>query len=290
MAVIADLRTHRELSLLFITHDLALAGAVCDRVNVMQHGRIVETLQAATMRQTRSTSTPASSCRPRSTRIRPICRRTPSRRTADSEIDDLRKTYRVRGAVRRQRDTRRRRRSVDGSSSRGGSLGIVGESGSGKSTTARMLLGLERADAGTITVDGQDWSAPAHRSARPPASREDRADGVPRPVPVARSSADRAAVPRRGDACAPAERLERGGHGARARADVSGAARARTFLEYARARFRAVSASASRSRERSRPIRSCSCWTRPSRRSTSRRRSRSSPCSTASAAIPASPC
>ena len=44
MAVIADLRRHRDLALLFITHDLALAGAVCDRVAVMQNGRTVETL------------------------------------------------------------------------------------------------------------------------------------------------------------------------------------------------------------------------------------------------------
>jgi len=50
MAVIADLRRHRDLALLFITHDLALAGAVCDRVAVMQHGRTIETLRAATMR------------------------------------------------------------------------------------------------------------------------------------------------------------------------------------------------------------------------------------------------
>ncbi len=35
------------------------------------------------------------------------------------------------------------------------SLGIVGESGSGKTTVARMLMGLEQASGGTITVDGQ---------------------------------------------------------------------------------------------------------------------------------------
>ncbi|MFJ3924537.1 ABC transporter ATP-binding protein [Streptomyces sp. NPDC090022] len=36
----------------------------------------------------------------------------------------------------------------------GGSLGIVGGSGSGKTTTARILAGLERPDAGEVLVDG----------------------------------------------------------------------------------------------------------------------------------------
>ncbi|AZS38054.1 Glutathione import ATP-binding protein GsiA [Microbacterium lemovicicum] len=161
MAVIADLRTHRELALLFITHDLALAGAVCDRVNVMQHGRIVETLAAGSMRQdatheyTRTLMSAALDeavpVDARQDNAEPILR-----------IEDLRKRYRVRAAGGGTEILQ----AVDGVTlevAPGGSLGIVGESGSGKSTTARILVGLERADSGIIHVAGEDWSRPARR-------------------------------------------------------------------------------------------------------------------------------
>ncbi|MGN8553214.1 UNVERIFIED_CONTAM: ABC transporter ATP-binding protein [Microbacterium sp. SLM126] len=162
MAVIADLRAHRDLSLLFITHDLALAGAVCDRVNVMQHGRIVETLQAATMR--RDAKDPYTKLLMSAA----LDAGTPIGADAANEapilsIAELRKSYQVRGD--RGRETLVAVDAVSMQLAAGGSLGIVGESGSGKSTTARVLLGLERADSGTITVGGEDWSVPA-RSGR----------------------------------------------------------------------------------------------------------------------------
>jgi oligopeptide/dipeptide ABC transporter ATP-binding protein len=47
MAILDDLRRDRGLALLFITHDLDLAGAVCDRTAVMYAGRIVETRASA---------------------------------------------------------------------------------------------------------------------------------------------------------------------------------------------------------------------------------------------------
>jgi oligopeptide transport system ATP-binding protein len=43
----------------------------------------------------------------------------------------------------------------------GGSLAIVGESGSGKTTIARMIVGLTKPTAGTITACGRDRSVPA---------------------------------------------------------------------------------------------------------------------------------
>ena len=46
MAILDELRRERGLSMLFITHDLELAGAVCDRTCVMYAGQVVETSAA----------------------------------------------------------------------------------------------------------------------------------------------------------------------------------------------------------------------------------------------------
>lgn len=43
MAILDDARRERHMSMLFVTHDLDLAAAVCDRIIVMKDGEIVET-------------------------------------------------------------------------------------------------------------------------------------------------------------------------------------------------------------------------------------------------------
>ncbi|WP_311258411.1 ABC transporter ATP-binding protein [Microbacterium sp. WCS2018Hpa-9] len=165
MAVIGDLRRHRDLSLLFITHDLALAGAVCDRVVVMKQGRTIETLRGSSMRAdatedyTRILMSASLDAVPMAPAVAPAESDTAPEPLL--RVDGLKKSFRVRAAHGRGQDILTAVDDVSFALAAGGSLGIVGESGSGKSTTARVICGLERADAGTVRVDGADWSTPA---------------------------------------------------------------------------------------------------------------------------------
>lgn len=164
MAILEELREQRHMALLFITHDLALASAVCDRIAVMQQGRTIETLDADRMEATatqeytrtllRAATTGRAGAAPSEDEAAGGGVEGP-RPTPLLEMHDLRKVYKVRGGE---------LTAVDGIGFElrpGESLGIVGESGSGKSTTARILCGLERSDGGVVKVGGERWTRPA---------------------------------------------------------------------------------------------------------------------------------
>jgi peptide/nickel transport system ATP-binding protein len=76
-----------------------------------------------------------------------LCRRYPARRRSGPEVAAL--------------------DGVDLTVQHDESVGILGESGAGKSTLARLLLALERPDAGTVWFDGQPISAMPRARVRP---------------------------------------------------------------------------------------------------------------------------
>ncbi|MFJ4046262.1 nickel ABC transporter ATP-binding protein NikE [Microbacterium sp. NPDC089987] len=149
--VLRELCAQRGMGMLFITHDLNLAGSLCDRLVVMKDGAIVEqgpardVLVAPTAEYTRHlvAATP---------RIAGEARKPSDGPQADAmvQVAGVSKTYRVRGGheVKAVVD-------ADLVIPAGGALAVVGESGSGKSTLARMIVGLEGVDSGEIRIGGR---------------------------------------------------------------------------------------------------------------------------------------
>jgi peptide/nickel transport system ATP-binding protein len=86
----------------------------------------------------------------------------PSQRVPLLEVADVVKTFRVR----RGGGSTAKLRAVGGVSivvGKGESFGIVGESGSGKTTLARILVGLESADSGTLRLAGDSTISVSRR-------------------------------------------------------------------------------------------------------------------------------
>jgi peptide/nickel transport system ATP-binding protein len=141
------------LSLLLITHDLAVVSGLADHVAVMQKGRIVE--QGETEDLFRTMRHPYTRQLFEASSHQPM-------RAARAEEDPI---LEVRGAVRDYTLPRTRLlgpapnfRAVNGVSftmNRGESIGLVGESGCGKSTLTRAILGLEYLQRGEIRAFGQ---------------------------------------------------------------------------------------------------------------------------------------
>lgn len=128
-------------AVLFISHDFAAVRRVADRIIVMRGGRVVEEGGAAQI---------LDAPREAYTRALVAATRHEPRAVADAvvepvlSVEGLSKAFGGVPAV----------SSASFLVPSGRTLGIVGESGSGKTTLARMIIGEERPDAGSLTWHG----------------------------------------------------------------------------------------------------------------------------------------
>jgi peptide/nickel transport system ATP-binding protein len=181
MELIASLQKKRGMSVLFITHDLALVGEIADHVIVMRHGEVRESGPTG-----RIFGSPQDSytkallhCRPsldaRPWRLPVIndymegkagAGAEPRQRVRGSAPDDehvlvvdkLSKSFYFREGLFGKREFQAVK-NVSFKLARGKTLGVVGESGSGKTTVGLTLLRLHQATGGTAMFEGRDLIA-----------------------------------------------------------------------------------------------------------------------------------
>jgi peptide/nickel transport system ATP-binding protein len=162
---------------LLITHDLAVAAQIADRIAVMQDGRIVETGPARLV-----LTTPGQVCTQRLMAAVPGAATrghwlaatgdAPLRETVASEQRPLLEVDGVSVRFKRPDGT-----PLDALAEaslvirRGETLGIVGESGSGKTTLGKVALALQPPDRGEVRFEGRPWSRLSESARRPLRSR-----------------------------------------------------------------------------------------------------------------------
>ncbi|MDO7243862.1 ABC transporter ATP-binding protein [Acinetobacter pittii] len=183
--LLESLRKRRQMSMLFITHDLALVGEIADKVIVMRHGEIREQGAAdQVLEQPKDVYTRALLyCRPQMSQ-RPYRLPVTSdfMRQEDNvlveqsfdvsviperkrglngdeqiilEVKDLKKSFYSRKGLFGKEEFQ----AVKGVSfklAKGKTLGLVGESGSGKTTVGLLLMRLHQASGGQAFIEGKD--------------------------------------------------------------------------------------------------------------------------------------
>lgn len=163
LRLLRSLREKRGMSLLFITHDLAVVAEIADDVVVMWRGEIVESgsAQQVLLHPKHPYTQALIACRPTpnskgkplitvsdiidkrsATKINTVC----ASSNVLLEVNSLQKHYRnVSGSsITRALD------DVSFNINSGETLGLVGESGCGKSTLSRLLMGFIQPDMGMV--------------------------------------------------------------------------------------------------------------------------------------------
>ena len=184
--LLESLRQRHQMSMLFITHDLALVGEIADEVIVMRHGEIRESgFVEQVLQQPKDVYTRALlHCRPQlATRpyrlpitsdfmkqengqwvevgslselnIKQRTRGLLGNEQIILDVKDLKKSFYSRKGL-WGREEFQAVKGVSFQLAKGKTLGLVGESGSGKTTIGLLLMRLHEATGGQVLIGGKD--------------------------------------------------------------------------------------------------------------------------------------
>jgi peptide/nickel transport system ATP-binding protein len=185
--LLESLRQRHQMSMLFITHDLALVGEIADEVIVMRHGEIRESgAVEQVLEQPKDVYTRALlHCRPQlstrpyrlpvtsdfmkqdengqlieATNLSELNLKQRVRGLSGDEpivldVKDLKKSFYSRKGL-WGREEFQAVKGVSFQLAKGKTLGLVGESGSGKTTIGLLLMRLHEATGGQVLIGGKD--------------------------------------------------------------------------------------------------------------------------------------
>ncbi len=175
--LITELVEKRDMAMLFITHDLGLAARYCQRVSVMERGRIVETAPPLTLfsrPQNAYTARLVAASPTRNSTLSSLVGENNDAEQVDQVVSKTAKVGNAKVLLEVERLTKHFSggvtavEDVDFQISQGESVGLVGDSGSGKTTLLRVVSRLIDSSAGRVVLDGKDIgsipASEAHRS------------------------------------------------------------------------------------------------------------------------------
>jgi peptide/nickel transport system ATP-binding protein len=157
LRLLQELVRARNMGLVLVTHDLAVMAQLADRIAVMHQGEIVE--QGATTELLRGPRHPYTAAL---LAAAAFTHKRVARQVSSPEV--LQACDIIREYPRRRRSLWRAAaplRAVDGVSlsvHAGETVGLVGESGSGKSSLLKVILALDRSQAGKVRLLGEEFS------------------------------------------------------------------------------------------------------------------------------------
>jgi peptide/nickel transport system ATP-binding protein len=161
LSLLQKLVRDRNMGLILVTHDLAVVSQLADRVLVMRQGEIVE--QAATGEILRRPQHSYTAALLSAARLNTKGGAAPQANApVVLEVDGIVREYpRRRISVWHALKPLRAVDDVSLTVRAGETVGLVGESGSGKSSLLKVILALEHAQSGQVTLLGQPFSSAA---------------------------------------------------------------------------------------------------------------------------------